>query len=105
MSGARSYMTKIWRQPSWIGCRSGDASFTSTDPPDGPVISSLRRSCLPAQNGSEFPELAAQNFRNPQPTYWLRGVRYTGGATLIRAFVRNLRAWLAMPREKAQMDE
>ena len=27
-----------------------------------------------------------------------------GGVTLIRAFVRNLRAWLAMVREKAQVE-
>ena len=28
-----------------------------------------------------------------------------GGVTLIRAFVRNLRAWLAMIREKAQVED
>ena len=27
------------------------------------------------------------------PTYWPCGVRCTGGMTLIRAFVRNLRTW------------
>src|SRR5450759_74235 len=37
-----------------------------------------------------------------KPTYWPCGVRCTGGVNLIRAFVRNLRTWLAMPREKAQ---
>jgi len=36
------------------------------------------------------------------PTYWPCGVRCSGGVTLAQAFVRNLRPWLAMPREKAQ---
>jgi hypothetical protein len=33
------------------------------------------------------------------PTYWPCGVRYSGGVTLIRARVRNLRTLQAMPRE------
>src|SRR5258708_19685640 len=37
-----------------------------------------------------------------QPTYWLCGGRCAGGVTLIWAFVRNLRTWPGMPREKAQ---
>src|SRR6266567_9046726 len=36
------------------------------------------------------------------PTYWPCGVRCAGGVTLILAFVRNVRTWPAMPREKAQ---
>ena len=36
------------------------------------------------------------------PTYCPCGVRCVGGVTLIRALVRNLRTWPAMPREKAQ---
>ena len=39
------------------------------------------------------------------PTYWPCGVRRIGGMTLIRAFVRNLRTWMAMVREKAQVDD
>ena len=34
------------------------------------------------------------------PTYWLCGVRCRGGVNLVRAFVRNLRTWLAMERER-----
>src|SRR5215468_11292247 len=37
-----------------------------------------------------------------KPAYWPRGVRCIEGVTLIRALVRNLRTWPAMPREKAQ---
>jgi putative SOS response-associated peptidase YedK len=36
------------------------------DPRGEPAISNWKRPCFPRQNGSEFPELAAQNFRNPQ---------------------------------------
>lgn len=39
------------------------------------------------------------------PTYRLCGVRCRGGVNLVRAFVRNLRTWLAMEREKVQVDE
>ena len=39
------------------------------------------------------------------PTYWLCGVRCEGGVTLMRALVRNLRTWLVMLREKAQVAE
>ncbi len=62
----RRNTTRIWRQPSWIESLSEDASFTSMDSRDERVISTLRTACLPKQNGSEFPELAAQSFRNPQ---------------------------------------
>src|SRR5205807_10498571 len=40
-----------------------------------------------------------------QPTYWPRDVRCTGGVTLVWAFVRNLRTWLAMIREKVRSEE
>src|SRR5271166_3352727 len=36
------------------------------DPLGEPVISTWKRPCKKIQNGSEFPELVAQNFRNPQ---------------------------------------
>jgi hypothetical protein len=38
------------------------------------------------------------------PTYWPCDVRCIGGVTLIRAFVRNLRTWSVMLREKAQAE-
>src|SRR5260370_4686537 len=66
MTGARSYTTRIWRLPSSIGFSSADALFTSMDPPGEPVISTRKRPCQKIQNGSEFPELVAQNSRNPQ---------------------------------------
>ena len=39
-----------------------------------------------------------------QPTYWPCDVWCTGGVTLVWAFVRNLRTWFAMVREKAQAE-
>src|SRR6266852_9204485 len=66
MTGERSYTTKIWRPPSLIGFSSADALSTSMDPPGEPVISTWKRPCQKIQNGSEFPELVAQNSRNPQ---------------------------------------
>src|SRR5439155_18247802 len=69
MTGVRSYTTKIWRQPSSIGFSSAGALSTSMDPPGEPVISTWKRPCQKIQNGSEFPELVAQNFRNPHE--WL----------------------------------
>src|SRR6267378_933241 len=74
MTGARSYTTKIWRLPSSIGFSSADALSTSMDPPEEPVISTRKRPCQKIQNGSEFPELMAQNFRNPQTTHDWCGV-------------------------------
>src|SRR5437867_4460269 len=68
MTGARSYTTKIWRQPSSIGFSSADVLSTSMDPPGEPVISTRKRPCQKIQNGSEFPELVAQNSRNPHLT-------------------------------------
>src|SRR6266849_3236869 len=65
MTGERSYTTKIWRPPSLIGFSSADALSTSMDPPGEPVISTWKRPCQKIQNGSEFPELVAQNSRNP----------------------------------------
>ena len=69
MSGERYYTTKIWQRPSSIGFSSADALSTSMDPPGEPVISTWNRPCQQIQNGSVFPELAAQNFRNPQIVY------------------------------------
>src|ERR1700730_12260767 len=66
MSGERYCTTKIWPRPSSIGCSSADALFISMDPRGEPVISSWKRTCQKIQNGSEFPELVAQIFRNPQ---------------------------------------
>src|ERR1700730_41311 len=66
MSGERYYTTKIWRQPSLIGCSSAVALSTSMDRLGELVISTWKRPCKKIQNGSEFPELVAQNFRNPQ---------------------------------------
>ena len=51
------------------------------------------RSCLPGPGGAR-----------KQPTYWPCDVRCTGGVTLVWAFVRNLRTWFAMVREKAQAE-
>src|SRR5712671_5942619 len=68
MTGERSYTTKIWRPPSSIGFSSADALSTSMDPPGEPVISTWKRPCQKIQNGSEFPELVAQNSRNPHQT-------------------------------------
>src|SRR6267143_3190415 len=70
MTGERSYTTKIWRQPSSIGFSSADALSTSMDPLGEPVISTQKRPCQKIQNGSEFPELVAQNSRNPQ--HWFQ---------------------------------
>src|SRR5258708_38269358 len=72
MTGERSYTTKIWQQPSSIGFSSADALSTSMDPPEEPVISTRKRPCQKIQNGSEFPELMAQNFRNPHFQYLRR---------------------------------
>jgi hypothetical protein len=47
---------RTWRQASSIGFWSVAAFFTSRDLRCGPVISSLRRSCLPLHNVAEFPE-------------------------------------------------
>ena len=38
-------------------------------------------------------------------TYWPCGVRCRRGVNLVWAFVRNLRTWLVMIREKAQAAE
>src|ERR1700758_2448988 len=51
------------------------------------------RNCLPGPGGAR-----------KVPTYWPCDVRRTGGVTLVRAFVRNLRTWAVMRREKAQVD-
>src|SRR6266850_2197342 len=72
MSGERYYTTKIWQRPSSIGFSSAGALSTSMDPPGEPVISTWNRPCQQIQNGSEFPELVAQNFRNPHTWRQLR---------------------------------
>src|SRR5438876_1235647 len=89
MTGARSYTTKIWRQPSSIGFSSADALSTSMDPPGEPVISTWKRPCQKIQNGSEFPELVAQNFRNPHMSH----ICFLSGCKLkcLRKRLRNLR--------------
>src|SRR6516225_3652209 len=69
MNGERSYTTKIWPQPYWIESWSVDGSFISMDLRGGPAISNWKRPCFQGQNGSEFPELAAHNFRNPQAVF------------------------------------
>src|SRR5215469_5063128 len=69
MNGERSCTTKIWPQLSWIESWNAGGSFTSMDLRDEPAISNWKRPCFPRQNGSEFPELAAQNFRNPHLKY------------------------------------
>src|SRR5258708_40308973 len=68
MNGERYYTTKIWERPSSIEFSSAGVLSTSMDPPGEPVISTWKRPCQKIQNGSEFPELVAQNFRNPQLT-------------------------------------
>src|SRR5947207_13176357 len=70
MNGERYYTTKIWQRPSSIGFSNAGVSSTSMDPPGEPVISTWKRPCQKIQNGSEFPELVAQNFRNPQQPDW-----------------------------------
>src|SRR5712664_1580736 len=69
MTGERSYATKRCRPPSSVGFSSADALSTSMDPPGEPVISTWKRPCQKIQNGSEFPELVAQNSRNPHLSY------------------------------------
>src|SRR6267142_4940697 len=91
MTGARSYTTKIWRQPSSIGFSSADALSTSMDPPGEPVISTPKRPCQKIQNGSEFPELVAQNSRNPQLSHFLLAPYH------VLLSPRNLDAWRRFP--------
>jgi len=45
-----------------------------------PAISNWKRPCFRRQNGSEFPELAAQNFRNPQAQ--IRGFKLESGEVI-----------------------
>src|SRR5215831_4693145 len=81
MNGERSYTTKIWPQLSWIESWSADGLFTSMGLRGEPAISNWKRPCFRRQNGSEFPELAAQNFRNPQKCLNKSGKRWL---TLLR---------------------
>src|SRR5229473_7037495 len=92
MSGERSYTTKIWRPPSSIGFSSADALSTSMDPPGEPVISTWKRPCQKIQNGSEFPELVAQNSRNPT----LVKCRQFSVLRLTRGSLRSLQSKLAV---------
>src|SRR5258708_23007605 len=73
MNGERYYTTKIWERPSSIEFSSAGVLSTSMDPPGEPVISTWKRPCQKIQNGSEFPELVAQNSRNPHgsPKIWV----------------------------------
>src|SRR5260370_42396688 len=92
MTGEKSYTTKIWRQPSSIAFSSADALSTSMDPPGEPVISTRKRPCQKIQNGSEFPELVAQNSRNPQLVicYWPNtGQRVANGTIPLQLRARN----------------
>src|SRR5215469_15286695 len=66
MSGERCYTTRTWQRLSWIESWSVAALSNSMDPREEPVILTWNSSCLRSRNGSEFPELPAQNFRNPQ---------------------------------------
>src|SRR5215469_9587534 len=65
MSGERCYTTRTWQRLSWIESWSVAALSSSMDPREEPVILTWNSSCLRSRNGSEFPELPAQNFRNP----------------------------------------
>src|SRR5258708_599451 len=78
MNGERYYTTKIWERPSSIEFSSAGVLSTSMDPPGEPVISTWKRPCQKIQNGSEFPELVAQNFRNPQLLELFAGDDLTG---------------------------
>src|SRR5215470_1435818 len=49
-----------------IGFSSAGALSISMDPRGEPLISTWKKPCQKIQNGSEFPELVAQIFRNPQ---------------------------------------
>src|SRR6266478_3214510 len=65
MNGERYYTTKVWQRPSSIEFSSAGVLSISMDPRGEPVISTWKRLCQKIQNGSEFPELVAQIFRNP----------------------------------------
>ena len=79
------------------------ALSTSMDPPGEPVISTWTRSCQQIQNGSEFPELVAQNSRNPQ--LFLSNIflqrkdkRVVHNATALEAVVRPLETVATLQR-------
>jgi DNA replication protein DnaC len=69
-----------------LGFSSADALSTSMDPPGEPVISTPKRPCQKIQNGSEFPELVAQNSRNPQVSELQRDDRATTVRPIARKF-------------------
>ena len=77
----------------------GEWSETEQGTPQGAVISPL----LANVYLHYVFDLWAEVWREKVvPTYWPGGVRCRAGVSLIRAFVRNLRTWLALLREKAQ---
>src|SRR5882672_4872816 len=58
------------------------------DPPGEPVISTRKRPCQKIQNGSEFPELVAQNSRNPQTKHRRVDFNCPEGATFSQPRLR-----------------
>src|SRR6516225_2293417 len=66
MNGGGCCTTRTWPPPSSTGSWNEEDSSASMDPRDGHVISNWRTPCQTVQNGSEYLEKTAQNFRNPQ---------------------------------------
>src|SRR6516164_1949278 len=69
MNGGGCCTTRTWPPPSSTGSWNEEDSSASMDPRDGHVISNWRTPCQTVQNGSEYLEKTAQNFRNPQPPF------------------------------------
>src|SRR6516162_8066324 len=65
MNGGGCCTTRTWPPPSSTGSWNEEDSSASMDPRDGHVISNWRTPCQTVQNGSEYLEKTAQNFRNP----------------------------------------
>src|SRR6516162_6290717 len=74
MNGGGCCTTRTWPPPSSTGSWNEEDSSASMDPRDGHVISNWRTPCQTVQNGSEYLEKTAQNFRNPQAKFksWKR---------------------------------
>src|SRR6516162_636602 len=68
MNGGGCCTTRTWPPPSSTGSWNEEDSSASMDPRDGHVISNWRTPCQTVQNGSEYLEKTAQNFRNPHRT-------------------------------------
>src|SRR6516165_2465684 len=68
MNGGGCCTTRTWPPPSSTGSWNEEDSSASMDPRDGHVISNWRTPCQTVQNGSEYLEKTAQNFRNPH--FW-----------------------------------